>query len=696
MSEQEYKKFAKLLQKEMKEMELVSHLDARQSILHTSDRIATCIDNLEQYDESALQHAKLSKSELDALRHRNDDLDDMTTSELGILKDREKDILQKCNDALNLLRLSNTPVNSPLRSFASPSRSSQLRLRNSPSPYVSRPSIDISVFPNLDDDFSKLSFEIKTKFSSRLRNYIDKALYEVHQIPSDENSDSKLCGYTYKNTPPYFTSRNVKISYVLLPYVAEWEFDNATYRALYRHPKSDTPQPGFLEIEIEKRFALFRKNVRAPIYSEQYNASLEEVDLEITSRALPTLLDHLDYDFGFMDLYLMPNSTIERNASDLYKYVTGFEKPLKHRVSQFVHWYISSKFNSALIFSQYFAYDATFEDILADLIYEYLVHYDVWTDIHSVMNKDLLEDMMNKPEVIAADRVEFEKEIGNVTLEIEKSYRDLIGKFNYPPELKFKPVKIYELPQTGTIRQILEMCLRPLVFLDDLGKYALFFKAQMRTGYYVLSQFYDYKEENLILLFPEFVLHFLEGSHRDVKFLEEVNKKISILLDSKVEDVYKRLKNNSPFHISTTIQNYTRYGTDNFWEENTSRAIDSLAKTGVYFGDFYEQFRAHILSTNISQSNFVKLVDTDAILEELGKYIITARRDATGKNMINYTAIAQIVAEVARSGKIPKNFNDKLYNCLQEKIFHTRSANTYAGKRGRQDLTESSSSLQDD
>jgi hypothetical protein len=436
--------------------------------------------------------------------------------------------------------------------------------------------------------------------------------------------------------------------------------------------------------------------VRAPYYREQKAATLEDVDQEITSRALPTLLDHLDHDFGFMDLYLMPNSTIERNAYDLYKYVTNFEKPLKYRVSQFIHWYISSKFNSALIFSQYFDYGANLEDILADLIYEYLVHYDVWTDIHNILNNVLVETLMKDPQVIAVDRIEFEKDIGRIKSEIEQSYRDLIGKFNYPPELQFKPIKNYELPQTGTIRQILEMCLRPLVFLEDLGKYALFFKAQMRTGYYVLSQFYEYKDENLILLFPEFVLHFLEKKP-DVNFLETVNKKISVLLNFKIEDVYKLLKNGTPFHISTTIRTYARHGTDNFWEENTKPAIESLADTGVFFGDFYEQFRAHILSTNISQSYSVNLVDTDAILEELGKYIITTRYDATtGKNMINYTAIAQIVAEVVKSGKIPKNFNDKLYNCLQEKIFHTRSANTYAGKRGRQDLTETSSSLQDD
>lgn len=675
---------------------VVTQLDARQSILHTSDRIATCIDNLEQYDEVTLQQAKLSKRKLNTLRHRNDDIDDMTSFDFGKLYEREKELLRKCNDALNLLRLSNTPPQSPLRSS-----NSLLRSRNSPLPSP-RASLEISrniIFPTLESDFSDLSPDVKREFLSRLRNYLDATLYTTHRISVDENSDAKLCGFTYKTIPPYFTNKfpQTQISYGKSPYVVEWVFDGIKYRAPYRHPQSTEPHKGYLEIELEKRFALFRKNVRAPYYRDQISTTLEKVDRVITTRTLPIELGHLEDDFGFLDLYLMPNSTIEKNASDLYKFITNFEKPLKYNVSQFIHWYLSSKFNSALIFSQYFAVDATLEDILAELIYEYLVHHDVWTDIQGNLSNIELEEKMKDPQVIADDRVEFNKDFEQIAFEIENSYRDLLGRYNYPPELEFKPVKNYELPQSGTIRQILESCLRPLVFLDDLGEYALFFKAQMRTGYYVLSQFYEYKDENLILLFPEFVLHFLKEKQHDVKFLEMVNKKISDLLSFKVDEVYKRLKNNTPIRTSISIQNYSRYGTDNFWTENTKPAIESLADTGVYLGDLYKHFRAHILSTHISQSYSVDLVDTDAILDELGKYIITTRYDtATGKNMINYTAIAQIVAEVAKNGKKPRSFNDKLYNCLQEKIFHTRSSNTYAGKRGRQDLTETSSTLQDD
>lgn len=604
-------------------------------------------------------------------------------------------LFDRLDRVLGTLRLSgNSPKNSPMR-IDSPRRD----LRKSSS--------NLS-FPSLDTPFAALHPNSKEHFSGRLRSFLEKNLFGAYGIPLDENADPVLCSFDYKNTPRYFTNQNVDIVGIR-PAVAKWTFEGKEYFALYQGSGSNREkQPGFYEIEIKKRFELYRQTVKAEQHAEYLSihnpVTIQGIDDVIQKFTIPVLMEEIEKDYGFLDFYLLPNSTIPRNAYDFYKYVIGLNSTnFKYNVSKYIYYFLNTKFRSALIFSNWFAGEVTPDDILSELVFEYLLHIEVWTSIEKDIAQTKLIDYMKLPEVIDADFQDFlnfepEKREQEITI----LYRKTLS--SYPPGLRFLQSKFFEIPTDGSLRDILGKCLRPLVVLEDLSDYAFFLKAQLRSGYFVISQFYNYTENELVMIFPELVFKILaiakESPDKARNLLKESTDLFDSLLGSKIEKVYKILTGNRSISILTPdiIKD------SKFWKDNTMIPLeDEQSREALKIDQsVILGLQANTLSYAVVRKrndDGVNMLDKDAYIAFLGKFIIT-HRSVRGVETIAYTPIEEVLNNYiqqkdTKEGKTEKHFKNKLYNCLVKMRFDMQNAR----KRGREEITAGSSEshgLQDD
>lgn len=621
--------------------------------------------------------------------------------------------------------------------------------------------------PKANSVISENSSRFNDLFFGCLRTYLRRVL-EMNAIDTNETSDQILCGYAYRNPPIYFTNAPgaVTISHGN-PSVATWTFKGKTYHAITQRSVGsvDRIPPGFYETTKRKRFEHFRQTVRMPLYESQVRSSInqttEEIDLVIKTRNVPALLDSLEVDFG-ADMYLVAgNFPIACTAVDIYNLVTAKDpRTLRTHIGRFLHEYIA-QYNSSIVFANNYDPDAECDAILSEIIYEYLAQNDSWAQISESLIQQRLLEIYSSQSYIDADTLAFEETVSSSPLfnaEIEAEYTKYIS--DYPPGLIFHQAKCVDVPSYDnktTYAGLLTKCLRPILFLTDLGKYALFFKSQMRTHQYVLSQFYDYTGGQLINFFPELVMKRLHLEIDEKTFLE-AKKNLDELLKDKVDSTFKRLaasvienmrvndisrqeterrvlRSSGSFSSASSLNSsicestcvcdrlidvfvrerfittplYQSDAFDNMWRPIIIPVLESLRQDRRVRSQDLSSFAPTILSTGVvslplDEGNTVEILDEEAVLKLYGKYVIASGYNGT-ETTIGYFLLDDIVEDIITGvsdtrppDEMLERFKRKMHNCIVSFKFQHDKKKDVAGKetkkRARNEPEEPSTSTQ--
>lgn len=599
------------------------------------------------------------------------------------------------------------PRGSPLRRLAlSSPRSSPLRSSQN----TITPNDNVEVNVRLTDKISDVPLEVQKRILGCLSMYVEH-IFSRHKIPRYETHESMLCESVYSNSPIHYSLADTH--FLSNPTIVQWVFRGKTYRAPSKGFigfARDNKPPGYYDIQLEKRFQRFRNEVTIPRYEASIRKSdapsQSEVDAIIKTRDIPDLITHLERDYGALDLYLIPNTTMPHTIDSFYTFIADFNDiNLRTDVGRFFKRYILYNFRSSTIMqNKYFG--LTLDLVIAELIYEYLKEVGAWDPIAESVISHKVSQYINDPHVTFEDMKEFRSLHPTLDSDIESEYASLIR--NYPPNLMFKQreqIKIPSHTKGDTFLQVFEKVMRPLVFLTDLGTHALFFKSQMRTGYYNLSQFYEYTDGQLILIFPELVFSVLQGKITAEQF-NDAKAKIEMLISQKVNYVFESIAKNasgpnaerkcadlmssfevsdfvipktSPFSRADIVLSTLSNDSDDsvFWSSVITPAIHTI-RSNVSPSPFSltNYYGPHILTTSITWSSSDlgrnARFDEESLLSLYRNYII-ATKDGT----IDYVPISDIIEDVARSSSIDTSmsrFKEKMHNCIVKYLFDIKSS----------------------
>lgn len=700
--------FQQLLRHELREKarrkkaksKIISRLDVMQRLPRArTDRL---IEKLISFKEHLpLANKRLTLNILEERAKRFDDLPEtMTKYEFKRMEATEKHLADTYDAFVKKIQEHLISHDSPLRS----SSRSSLRLSSS-LPSSIAPQISVV----LDDPISKAPEQFVRLVKGCLQTYLERVLLH-NGISTYENTESVLCESVYRQAPIHYKSADMKIV-SFNPSVIEWTFDGKVYRAPLRVSSGYAQDyiPGYYDSNFQRRFQQWRERVKIPEHAqhirETFSPSQEDIDHVIGQRNVPGLIADLENDYGALDLYFLPLSTIVRSSVDLFNLVYDINtQSLRSNIGKFFRHYILSNFPSSVSFqNQYFG--IAYEDVVSDIIYQYLVEIDAWGSVIEEAVSQKIDAYITTNTVIGEDRKEFVASHPNLAKEIEDEYKVLIR--NYPPNLSFKTRTHIELPKTTphtTFRELFEKVIRPLTFLTDLGEFSLFFKAQMRTGYYNLSQFYTYSDSQLILLFPELVFAILnrdEGgaTHISKTQFDEAKEKIDRLVEQSVQHTFSLMvKNANSQHpeqgcaslVNTLIATPSRLTKSGvhfmlvgeseraWWSKVTIPAVQMISSGSVHPIDL-ELYRPHILTTSEislpletpSGSSSMDHYDEESLLTLYGEYII-ATRVVDDVTSIGYFLSSDVIEDVIASDSTDESvlrFKGKMHNCIAKYLF---------------------------
>lgn len=706
--------FTRVLTLELNEAEMrkkkrnaiISRQDALEKISIGVNQTNRRIETLMAYGDDVLSKVQdsptLSSLKTDLLR-----LDTvgevMTMKKFSELQTREHNLSKTYETILTRVEkfLDSQPRGSPLRRLAMSSSSP----RSSPLRSSQTIVADAKVNVRLTDRVIDAPPEVQKRMLGCLSMYIEH-IFARHKIPRFETHESLLCESVHSNAPIHYSL--VDTQFLSNPAIVQWVFRGKTYRAPSKGFigfARDIKPPGYYDIELEKRFHLFRNEVTIPRFENSVRnsspPSQSEIDAIIKARDIPDLVTNLEQDYGALDLYLIPNTTVPHDVVSFYVFVTDFDdSKLRTDVGKFFKRYILFNFRSSTIMQNEY-YGLTLDLIIAKLIYAYLKEAKVWDPIAESVIAHKVAHFIEDPHIIASDMEEFRSSNPTLDSDIEDEYVSLIS--TYPPNLTFKQREQLKMPsytKGDTFLQVFEKVIRPLVFLTDLGAHALFFKSQMRSGYYNLSQFYEYTDGQLILIFPELVFSVLQGKIGAEEF-NDSKARIEMLVSQKVNYVFESIMKSasgpnaerkcadlissfevddfvmprvSPFsRADILLSTISSSEVDTFsWNDVVTPAIHTIqSKEKIKSSSFYAP---HILTTSIVRSTLDQDVrfDEESLLSLYRNYII-ATKDGT----IGYVPISDIIEDVARSSSTDSSmarFKEKMHNCIVKYLFSLKTS----------------------